>query len=216
MKKVMLFLLFMIILLLTLSCSKSTETINDEIIERIQSLITYNWELNNIKMTYDDYQQEVSTYFINKNEFNAHIKNAELSPMIIENVKGNDSSRVEKYKRQNLKNYDLLDVKISKVYGESSSTKRYVYIHMIVSPSIVKQVKSNVVYAKGGYTFKEERNLLIELTSEKNNTWKISDIQGNSYLIELKEKLSKEFVNRYTIHNNGPIEYIKTFELKND
>lgn len=213
MKKIVLLMLLLMTISTTLSCSKSEDTINDEIIEMVQSLITYNWQLNNIKLTYKDYQQKISNYFINKNEFNAHIKNAELSPMIIEKVKENDSARVEKYKSKNMKNYDLLDIKISKVYGESSSTKKYVYVHMIVSPNIAKQVKSSSIYIGGGYTFNEERNILIELTPEKNNTWKISDLQGNSYLVELKDKLSKEFVSRYTTYNNIPIEYIKTFKL---
>lgn len=214
MKKFVLFILLIMTLLTTSSCSKSEETINDEMIEMVQRLITNNWELNNIKITYDDYQQAVSTYFINNNEFNAHIKNSELSPLILENVKENDSARVEKYKSQNMNNYDLLDIKISKVYGEPSSTKKYVYIHLIVSPNTPKQVKSSTTSTRGGYTFNEERNILIELT-EKNNTWKISNLQGNSYPVELKDKLSKEFISRYTTQNNAPVEYIKTFKLTN-
>jgi hypothetical protein len=119
MKKIGLFLLLMMTLFTTSSCTKSEETINDEIFEMIQSLITYNWELNNISITYKDYQQEISNYFVSKKEFNAHIKNSELSPIILENVKENDSARVDKYKSQKMKNYDLLDISISKIYGDS-------------------------------------------------------------------------------------------------
>lgn len=215
MKKIGLFLLLMMTLFTTSSCTKSEETINDEIFEMVQNLITYNWELNNISITYKDYQQEISNYFVSKKEFNAHIKNSELSPIILENVKENDSARVDKYKSQKMKNYDLLDISISKIYGEPSSAKKYVYIHMIVSPNIAKQVESNAVFTGANYTFNEERNILVEL-SEQENTWKISDLQACCFLVDLKDKLSKEFVSRYTLHNNDPVEYIKTFQLINE
>ena len=87
---------------------------------------------------------------------------------------------------------------------------------MIVSPNTAAQTKSGVAYTSGGYRLNEERNILIELIETKNNVWKISDFQGNSYLIELKEKLSKEFVKRYTTHENTAVEYIRSFKLLNE
>lgn len=216
MKKIILTILFIMTLLTTSSCSKSEEIINEEILEMVENLITYNWKLNNIKMTFEDYQKETSHYFEDKNEFNAHIKNSELSPMILENVRENDSQLVKKYESRKIKNYDLLDVKISKVYGEVSSLKKFVYIHMIVSPNTTNQTESGVAYTAGGYRLNEERNILIELIETKNNVWRISDFQGNSYLVELKEKLSKEFVKRYTTHDNKIVEYTTSFKLINE
>ena len=86
---------------------------------------------------------------------------------------------------------------------------------MIVSPHIPQQKENAMAYTATGYTLKEEQNIMILWTKE-NNKWKISDFQGNTYLIDLKDKLSKEFISRYTTYNSEPVEYIHTFELINE
>lgn len=202
------------ILITTSSCVKSEEKVNEEIIQMTTNLLSYNWQLHNIQMTYEDYKEEVADYFIDKNAFHAHIKHNDLNPIILEDVTKNDGTLIEKYKTKNLFNYDLLSIQVSKVYGEPTSSTKYSYINMIVSPHIPQQKENGVAYTGTGYTLKEERNIMIVWTKE-NNDWKISDFQGNAYLIDLKDKLSTEFVKRYTTHNNKAVEYIHTFELIN-
>ena len=199
-------------LAITPSCAKSEEDTNEEILQNTTNLLTYNWQLNNIRMTYEDYKKEVSNYFVNKNTFDAHIKYNDLNPIIIEDVTKNNASLIKKYKSKKNYNYDLLNIEISKIYGEETSINKYCYIHIIISPHIPLQKDMSFAYVGTNYTLKEERNILVKWTKEKSN-WKISDIQGNAYLLDLKDKLSTEFINRYTYHNNTPVEYIHQFEL---
>ncbi len=203
------------VLILTTSCLKSEEKISEEMIQMTTDLLSYNWQLHNIKMTYGDYKEEVADYFIDKDAFNAHIKYDDLNPMILEDVTKNDAELVEKYKLKNIMNYDLLEIQISKVYSEAASSSKYCYINMIVSPRIPQQEKKGIAYTGTGYSLKEERNIMVLWTKDK-NSWKISDFQGNAYLIDLKDKLSEEFISRYTTYNNAPVEYIHTFELINE
>lgn len=87
---------------------------------------------------------------------------------------------------------------------------------MVISPNNANSSNSGIAYTAGGYNLNEERNIRIELSRDKNNTWKISDFQGNSYLVELKEKLSEEYIGRYITHNDKPLEYVHNFRLMNE
>ena len=214
-KEIMILTSILSILIITSSCVKSEEKVNEEIIQMTTNLLSCNWQIHNIQMTYEDYKEEVADYFIDKETFKDHIKHDDLNPIILEDVTKNDAALIEKYKTKNIFNYDLLNIQISKVYGEATSSSKYCYIHMIVSPHIPLQKENGVAYTGTGYTFKEERNIMILWTKENNN-WKISDFQGNAYLLDLKDKLSKEFISRYTTYNNTPVEYIHTFELINE
>ncbi|MPW24911.1 hypothetical protein GC105_03785 [Alkalibaculum sp. M08DMB] len=214
MNKIIIFFIIITSLFLTSSCSKSEEKINEEIVNSVIELISYNFELNNIKITYDDYKQRVFDYFVSEDKFNEHLKYNILNPTILEDVTTNDSARIKEYESLK-KNYDLLDIKISKIYNDSSSTNKYVYIHMILSPTTHKKMESGLAYTSQTHALNEERNIKLELIQEKRN-WKISNFEGNSYLVELKDKLSKEFINRYTAHDNIEVEYIEDMEFIND
>src|SRR5699024_9326677 len=134
-------------------------------------------------------KNEVEGLFNNK-EYEKHMDHSELNPLILEDARKIDENQVEKY--QDHKNYDIINGRISKVYGDINTRKKHIYIHMVIAPHVPKKKEERVAYISGGYTLNEERNILLIYTQDKKG-WKISDIQANSYLENLKDKLSKEF-----------------------
>lgn len=196
------------------SCALSEEKVNEEIMDTVIKLIEYNWKLYNIEITYADYQANVSTFFIDKNTYNNHIKYSQLSPLILENVKENDEKKVENYRIKRIHNYDLPKIKVSNIYEEPTTGKKVVYLHMVIAPNTSKEFESGIAFTSGGYALKEERNMKIVFSKSK-SSWKICDIKGNSYLCELKDKLSEEFINRYTTHLDEEVEYIMEYQLIN-
>ena len=84
---------------------------------------------------------------------------------------------------------------------------------MVIAPNTSKEFESGIAFTSGGYALNEERNMKIVFSKSKSSSWKISDIKGNSYLCELKDKLSEEYISRYTTHLDKEVEYIMEYQL---
>lgn len=215
MNKFILVLILFLIFILFPSCENNEDKVNEKIIETTKQLIELDWKLHNIKITYEEYKDNSFVFFIDEKTYDNHITNV-LNPIILESVIDIDCNTVEKYSKLNFKDYDMIDIKISRVYNDPLEEKKYIYINVIIEPfSIQKIYDSGVVYSNTNKTNNEERNIMIEFIKDKKNKWKINNYEGNSYLTKLKENLSTEYITKYKLNDNILVEYIYEFSLIN-
>ncbi|MFZ7119346.1 MAG: hypothetical protein ACOWWH_00150 [Eubacteriaceae bacterium] len=215
MKKFILVLILFLIFILFPSCENNDDKANEKIIETTKQLIELDWKLHNIKITYKEYKDNSLVFFIDEKTYGNHITNV-LNPVILENVIDIDCNTVEKYSKLNFKDYDMISIKISRVYNDPLEEKKYIYLNVIIEPfSIQKIYDSGVVYSNTNKINNEERNIMIEFIKDKKNKWKINDYKGNSYLTKLKENLSTEYITKYKLNDNILVEYIYEFNLIN-
>ena len=204
MKKIILSFLIILFLLFSTSCNREKRT-DDKIIDMVAELITSNWNLYNLNISYDEYEDRVLKYFTDTDTYQSHIEGFELNPLILEDAKNISTEKVQKFKNQY--NYNIPDVKISQVYYDDSTKKKYIYINMVIS--------RNQSVENGYNRMDEERNIEIQLIKARLR-WKISRIQASSFLVELKDKLPEAFIKKYTIYSNSPVKYIRKLQLIND
>ncbi|MFZ7133654.1 MAG: hypothetical protein ACOWWR_15005 [Eubacteriales bacterium] len=215
MRKKIIILIFVFIFMVTLSCSQNEEKINQNIESMTIKLIELDWKLHNLKISYEDYYNEAVDIFCDEETLNQHIENV-LNPLIFEDVTTIDQSTVDKYKKINYKDYDMPSIKISKVYTNDMGKEKYIFIKAIISPFSIQNIyDTGVVFANMNYNVQEERNISIQFVKNDKNKWRIQTYEGNTYLLSLKENLSKEFISEYTTFRNQEVKYTKELKLVN-
>lgn len=215
MKKTFISLILLVICIISLSCIQSQEKMDEDMVNMTMKLLECDWKLHNMKITYENYCNEVENFFIDKDTFNNHIKNV-LNPLVMEDITSIDQSTIDKYKKVDYKDYDMASVKISDIYTDDLANAKYIFVSAVISPYSIQNIyDTGVVFTDMNYSSQEERNIQIKFVQTNKKKWLIESYECNSYLLSLKDKLSKEFIDQYTTFFSEPVTYTKETKFIN-